>query len=258
MDFYYFFLTDCRYTDKNIIKILEHGAKLGYSFRIPTYISGNSGNPESLDIETATKFLIKEHPLSRWYSGIEAHKNNGNTLEFDAIDKNDFLQIDGGGYFETYSDIVGYMPNMIEILRPFKINNFQMQEEYFIDTKIPTPGYHGPIIYCNRFGIWPVLKQNISAAGFKILDKPHGSEIDVALSDKGKEYRYELTAFLQKDEIIIKAQISGSDLCLMPFPPYVQHKYESGADIDTAFYLDFLFKLAKGAEALDFIEAKNF
>ncbi len=252
--FFYSFALDAKLDSENLKKILDFSSQCGYSF----YVVSDDGKRVTLDNESAAKFLVNEHPLIKNHIGIELFKHGKYETDFD-IDKMEKkkLSLHSLRYVEDYKDVISYIPKVMGIFRPFKISYFEMFEEYFLDMPFPPQDHTGPIIWGNLAQTWPMLRERIVGCGFKILDEHRQNEIkDIETGENEHDYRF--MAYLVSDETVIKAEISGADVCLMPLKPYREYEYENGKDIDTAYYLDLYYKLAQGALVLDMVEAKNF
>ncbi len=233
-DFFYFFDLGVQPTPNNIAKILEVAEKLGYTFWTPPYVKDASNKPFQLNIENATSFLLREHEKYETAAGVEFRKDNKLQFALSISEEDKPLTFHSLIHVNDYPEAIRAIPKALEIFRPFKIKYFQMYEEYFAGGRFLPSEYDGrPTIWSNLYGLWPWLKNNIHACGYKILDQPNGNEIDTFTLGQN-DHDYELTAYLVKGKNIIKAEISGFSLCLMPLKPYVEYEYETGVDIDTA------------------------
>lgn len=257
-DFYYSFKLNAKRTFANVEKVLLHAEQLGYTFfYTPDYLDGGLQDPVQLDIQDATRFLLKEHEKSKKYSNLEFHKANKYVLDFNVSPDEEMLMVHSSVHVSDYDEVIQYLPKTIEILRPFKINYFEMQEEYFLEWVFPVFDQPGPSIYCNLKAGWPVLAKNIATVGYKVLDAPAGNEVFVDVPAEHPRH-YEFSAYLSNGKNIMKADLSGGEAYLFPRQPYVTFDYATGTNVDTAYYLQLLFKLSHGARALDLIEAKGF
>ncbi len=257
-DFYYTFKLNAKRTSENIKEVLECAAQLGYTFfYTPDYLDDGVKDPVQLDIRDATRFLTKEHEKSKIYSNVEFYKANKFVLDFNVSEKEEMLTVFSSVHVSDYDEVIQYLPKTIEILRPFKINYFEMQEEYFLEWVFPVFDQPGPSIYSNLKAEWPVLAKNIAAAGYKVLDAPAGKDVVVNVPAEHPRH-YEFSAYLSNGKSIIKTDLSGGEVYLFPLQPYVTFDYATGTDVDTAYYLQLLFKLSHGSCALDLIEAKGF